>query len=133
MRLIIALIAACTIAAPASAKSYQVKVSANVPAECELSTSGGITAAGPSLFRITNIRQFCNTGYVLEVRHAELQNQAVVMLRDAAVPLTSGTTVITANGHPVNGSADLLLATGNAADAQLFAQTMYLAVSPSGV
>jgi hypothetical protein len=135
MRLIITslAVAAAISAVPAGAKSYHIGVSAVVPVECELSTSGSLEAVGQSTYRVARVDQFCNTSFTLEVRNAPLAGSAVATFRGQSANVSAGSATLINGGRPVNDGADLFLSNASASDAQLFAQTLWLQVSPTGV
>jgi hypothetical protein len=124
---------AAVVAVPAQAKSYQIGISAVVPVECELTTSGTVEAVGATTYRIARVQQFCNSNYRLELRSAPLSTPSTATFRGEIADVTTGSATLVAAGRPVNSSAELFLTSVDPANAQLFAQTLWLQVSPTGV
>jgi hypothetical protein len=133
MRHFLGLLIACSIATPAFANSETIVITANVPTECQLTTTANFAEVGQGLYRIASVNQFCNTGYALTVQNAGLANPATVQFRGNSANVSSGMTQLISAGKPVNGASDLFLSTQNRADAENFAQTVYLSVTPTGV
>jgi hypothetical protein len=121
------------VAAPAHANDYPVHLTAFVPIQCELSVDPSFTDMSGGEFRIATISQFCNTRYEMTMTHAALAQPAQARFRNDAVNLGSGFSVMQAAGDPVNSAADLFLTASSQADAQLFAESLTLSVTPTGL
>ena len=117
----------------AQAEQYRIRVNAVVPAECELSMSGGFQSLGNGLYRVARVQQFCNTGYQMTVSHSSLAAPALASFRGASAMVQGGEALLVGNGRPVDGGADLYLATARPEDAETFSQTVHLSVSATGV
>lgn len=120
-------------AVPADAEEYRIRVTATVPAECELSIVNRFQDLGSGRYRIARLDQFCNTGYQMTVSHAGLSAPAFASFRNSGATLQQGSGVLVADGGPVNGAADLFLDAATAADAEIFSQTLFLSVAGTGI
>jgi hypothetical protein len=121
------------VAGTASAEEYEVRLSAYVPIECELSFDQSFAVITNGLFRIGRVDQFCNTGYEMTMSHATLEGDALARFRGDQAIVGAGQTVLLPAGRPVNSAADLFLEAASQADAELFASSLVLSVTPTGL
>jgi hypothetical protein len=131
-----ALFTAGTAATPAFAESnsYEVQIRAHVPIECEADLSGSVNAVMPGSFVLGNISQFCNTPFQMSLMHKSLASPtAQLQFRNMVVPVGMGSTLIQPSAPATDGSAQLVLHGVDMAQAESFAASMVLSVTPLGV
>ncbi len=117
----------------AHAEEYKISIGAYVPVECEFSVSNSFVRLSAGQFRIATINQFCNTGYEMSISHAALNGSASARFRNDVARVGAGSTLLQNNGRPVNSAADLFLEANSDEDAVMFAQTLAVQVTPTGL
>jgi hypothetical protein len=121
--------------APASAESnsYDVMLRAYVPIECEADIFGPVSAISPQSFSLGNVRQYCNAPFQMSISHLALNTTAQLQFKSNLVHVGGASTLIQSSTAAANSSAPLVLHGVNMNEAENFAASMVLSVTPLGV
>ena len=69
----------------------------------------------------------------MSISHAALNGSASARFRNDVARVGAGSTLLQNNGRPVNSAADLFLEANSDEDAAMFAQTLAVQVTPTGL
>lgn len=122
-----------TLSAAAQAKSYDIRVTATVPTSCQASISPALTQISADTYRIGRLSQFCNTAYQMSFNYSGAASNARFRVRGAERAAGAGSTLVTANGQPINGASDVYLLGVSQAEAQAIASSLSVSVTPLGL
>ncbi|WP_172709628.1 hypothetical protein [Sphingopyxis granuli] len=130
-RMILSATAVCVAAAPAQASDARILLSAFVPIRCEMSFTPSLGEVG-GISTLGTIRQYCNTRYQMRFSHQPLSANAVLGFGNVTAPASSGSTLIEPNGKPTIAASNLWLANGDEDDAEKFASSVVIEITPVG-
>ncbi len=129
--LIVATAAAGLSAAPAQAKSYQTRISAQVPTNCSAGISGSFSRLSADSFSLGSVEQYCNLRFQLSLTHSTPEATAQLSFGGSAVSLGQDTTVLKPLANPTANAADQVVLAGvNEAQAQQFGSSLTVTISP---
>jgi hypothetical protein len=123
------------LASPAAAESnsYDVMLRAYVPIECEADIDGSVSALSNQSFSLGNVRQYCNAPFQMSIMHQALNTTAQLQFKSNLVAVGSASTLVQSSTSATDSNAPLVLHGVNMAEAENFAASMTLAVTPLGV
>jgi len=130
-RVILSATAVFVAAAPAQAWDARIMLTAFVPIRCEMSFTPSVSEIG-GISTLGIIQQNCNTRYQMRFSHQPLSANAVLGFGTSTALASSGSTLIEPNGKPVIAASNLWLANGIEGDAEKFASSVVIEITPVG-
>lgn len=132
-RSLLAVVATFAASVPASAYASEARIaiSAFVPLRCEMSFVPASNIDG-TLSNIGIVQQYCNTRFQMRFSHAQLSPGAIIGLGTTTAVANGNSTLIEPNGRPTIATSNLWIENNTVSDAQSFANSVVIEVTPMG-